>query len=391
MMKNTKTLLLAKNRTCPRGIPPNVGMTAIVFLYLLFSFPSSASPPTPDTFKVGCILSLTGDLAMQNNALREGIELARDKINADGGIHGKPIELFVEDNHLDQKLTVSATRKFLSFNTIQLALASSYSEAMSSGILYERAKIPLMILWDASPEIDALGKYQFSIGPWIPGAGERSAEFAFNTLGLKSVAIVSTEEEWSQGVQKYFSQRFAQLGGKIVKAISVLPEEADFGTVASSVKNSSPDGIFAPLTYNILGFYKKLHALGWTKPTITSDILSQEIITQDPAAFEGAYVSGLADPKTPQFYDMEKAYLARYGRKISQPWLVATGYDALTIASAAASRTSESGEEIAEEIYKIKEYLGTARAYSFNAGGSAPAEEKMFQVKQGILVSERKL
>ena len=61
-----------------------------------------------DTFKIGGIGPTTGDAAIYGTAVKNGIQLAVDEINAAGGINGKQIEYKFEDDQADSEKSVNA-------------------------------------------------------------------------------------------------------------------------------------------------------------------------------------------------------------------------------------------------------------------------------------------
>ena len=60
------------------------------------------------TFKIGGIGPTTGDNAIYGTAVENGIQLAVDEINADGGINGYQIEYQFEDDQSDSEKSVNA-------------------------------------------------------------------------------------------------------------------------------------------------------------------------------------------------------------------------------------------------------------------------------------------
>ena len=60
------------------------------------------------TFKIGGIGPTTGDNAIYGTAVKNGIQLAVDEINAAGGINGKQIEYKFEDDQSDAEKSVNA-------------------------------------------------------------------------------------------------------------------------------------------------------------------------------------------------------------------------------------------------------------------------------------------
>ncbi|MGI6038282.1 MAG: ABC transporter substrate-binding protein, partial [Limnochordia bacterium] len=66
-----------------------------------------------DTFKIGKILHMTGDMALTGEKQRKGLELALDQINAAGGINGVPLEVIYEDDMGTNPGAINALNKLL--------------------------------------------------------------------------------------------------------------------------------------------------------------------------------------------------------------------------------------------------------------------------------------
>jgi branched-chain amino acid transport system substrate-binding protein len=64
-----------------------------ILLLLTLVAPRPTFADTPP-IRIGALIVLTGQYAMQGSAFREGIELAIDEVNAGGGIHGRTLALF---------------------------------------------------------------------------------------------------------------------------------------------------------------------------------------------------------------------------------------------------------------------------------------------------------
>ena len=63
--------------------------------------------------KIGVIQPLSGPVAASGNYVRMGAEIARDWINAKGGVNGRKVELVIEDNKSDPKEAASAAEKLI--------------------------------------------------------------------------------------------------------------------------------------------------------------------------------------------------------------------------------------------------------------------------------------
>ena len=80
----------------------------VVSLAACGSSNDKGSSADTDTFKIGGIGPTTGDNAIYGTAVKNGIQLAVDEINAAGGINGKQIEYKFEDDQSDAEKSVNA-------------------------------------------------------------------------------------------------------------------------------------------------------------------------------------------------------------------------------------------------------------------------------------------
>lgn len=81
--------------------------------------PSPGTVPQ-STLKIGLITFLTGSAAVEGVHARNAAELARDWINAEGGILGRKIELIVIDEAIGSAEVVKAARKLVTENNVEL-------------------------------------------------------------------------------------------------------------------------------------------------------------------------------------------------------------------------------------------------------------------------------
>jgi branched-chain amino acid transport system substrate-binding protein len=357
-----------------------------VFLFsffLLSSLPVASSEEPKREVSVGVVLHLTGDLAMQSAAFREGLELAVEEIN--NSRTGMVLNLNVEDGQNNPKTSNSAVQKLLHHDDVVAVILSSYLDAMASGPLLEARKIPSLVLWDSSPEIDDIGEYTFAIGPWTPSAGEEAARFSTEKLGAKTAAIVVNSDSWSEAVGTFFKRDFERRGGKVLEEVVLGASETDFRTVISKIKSKKPDVLYSPLVFNLVPFYSQVKQLQLSSTIVSSDIIADEHISKAPQAFEGIFQTGLLDPSSEAYGRVAAAYKAKYGREISMPWFVAVGYDAASILAESISRSRASGADIKDSLYSLQDYAGASARISFNNKGSSPQLEHMYQIKGGKL------
>src|SRR4029079_18440176 len=86
-------------------------VTVLTLLPALALIPAAGDAHAP--LKIGVLAPLSGPVAASGNYVRMGAEIARDWINARGGIGGRRLELVIEDNKSDPKEAASAAEKLI--------------------------------------------------------------------------------------------------------------------------------------------------------------------------------------------------------------------------------------------------------------------------------------
>ena len=344
---------------------------------------------------VGVVLHLSGDVVMQSNALREGIEIAADEYNRSHP-NDFQISLNVEDGKGTARGSNNAVHKLIHINNVSVAIVSDYLDALSSGALLEQNKIPTVVLWDASPEIENLGEYLFSIGPWTPSCGEEASRFAIDELHAKTAVVIKNNEPWSEKVSRSFTETFEKNGGKILETFPINPDETEFRNLLLRLKSLAPNVIYSPIDFNMIAFYSQLKQLHVDAPVISSDVIADDQIQQAPQAFEGIYQTSLPAPKSEAFENLRKLYQAKYDRPLTMGWFVAAGYDGMSVVIEAlrdshvtdydAKLDVGAREKIKQAFYRIKNFPGATSVISFNDKGSSPQYEKTFKITSGKFV-----
>jgi branched-chain amino acid transport system substrate-binding protein len=336
-----------------------------------------------ETFKIGVILDLTGDLGMQNQAFREGIELAVDLANKKGGVAGKQISTVYEDSNYSPSQSVTAAKRLINVDHIVGAINSSAIQSKANASVFERAKIPVITLWDANPELDQLGKYLFSIGLWTPSSGETAANFALTDLKAKTAVIFSMDDSWSLLVAKAFTQRFSDAGGKVLSSMSFAPTETDFRSAISKATSHHPDVIYAPLTVNFIAFFKQMRDQKIHIPVVTSDLITDAHLNEAGEVLEGVTQTMLAANDNPQSKIMLQMYLEHYGHPSTQPEYVAWGFDGANLLIEALRLSQAKKTNMTDELRGINKYAGATGELSFAGKQSSPQYPKVFKIAHG--------
>jgi branched-chain amino acid transport system substrate-binding protein len=328
-------------------------------------------PSQSEAVKIGAILPLTGDLASQGQEARRGAELAQE----DAVAKGTNVEVVFEDDAFDATKSASAAHKLTSIDQVSAALTLTVEEAHPAGPIFQNSKTPLLVLWDSNKTITQAGDYVFSNGFSTEKEAEHMAEYAYNTLGLRRVAILGHKDPWVDIAVPAFTARFEQLGGQVVfmqKALDVT--QTDYRTPIAQIKAVNPDGVYFVLLPPTLGTaLKQSKELGLDVPYMTEDGFIQEMITAAGSAAEGTYFTNI-EPLVSNPSELAQKYELKYGTRPIDMSLVSFGYDGVNKVIEAGTKKSFTRSGIRDGLYAL---LG---------GQSADRVENVYQIQKGVPV-----
>ncbi|HSS45017.1 MAG TPA: ABC transporter substrate-binding protein, partial [Thermoanaerobaculia bacterium] len=220
---------------------------------------------TGDEIRIGEYGSLTGTTATFGQSTDHAIRMAIDEINAAGGVLGRKILVFVEDDQSKPEEAATAVTKLINQNHVVAMLgevASTRSKAAAP--ICQANGIPMISPSSTNPGVTQIGDYIFRVCFIDPFQGAVMATFAADTLKLKKVAIlVDVRNDYSVGLQTFFRQHFKQLGGQVVSEQSYSEGDSDFHAQLTQIRSANPEAIYIPGYYtDVANIAKQVRGIG---------------------------------------------------------------------------------------------------------------------------------
>jgi len=110
--------------------------TAILSFFALSLAPKVIADDQPETFKVGVILTLSGDMAAMGLGEKDGLEMALQDLNAEGGVmvQGKkrPIELIYFDDEANPKKAMDAAYTLINKDKVKVIVGVRMNAAIEA-------------------------------------------------------------------------------------------------------------------------------------------------------------------------------------------------------------------------------------------------------------------
>ena len=115
-----------------------------------------------DTIKIGLMAPLTGFAAADGASVHDSVKLAVERVNNEGGVLGKKIELIAYDDRADGKEAVAVARKLIQQDQVVGVVAGSYSTpSRASAPIFQDEEIPFVAAYAVHPDITKAGDYCF--------------------------------------------------------------------------------------------------------------------------------------------------------------------------------------------------------------------------------------
>ncbi len=219
---------------------------AIAALAASLAAPAAAQ----DAYVVGITAALTGPPASTYAPAMEALRIYIDRVNANGGVNGKPIKLvFLDDSAQPSKAAANMKRLTSEEDAVLLinaSLSSTYAPTVAES---KRASIPLLFASgvcpkDVYPPADPL---QFCTTAYAANFDSRaSLSFIKETakgdvkLGLAAMAI-----PLSRGEMEYAQKIAPEFGFKVVGLEVIPPPTPDYTPFATKLKEADANWVFS--------------------------------------------------------------------------------------------------------------------------------------------------
>ena len=305
------------------------------------------------TVKIGMSGPLTGGASAYGLAVKAGMEVAVEEINAKGGLQ---IEFNAQDDEADGEKAVSAYNVLKDWG--MQVMAGQVTTGSALAVAPESTADNMFNLTpSASAESLALsGANIFQMCFTDPNQGASAAELvSTKALGTKVGVIYDSSDDYSSGLYKGFSDKAAELGLEIVATTSFTADnKADLSTQVTQCQDAGADLVFLPIYYTeaaqILSYANKI---GYAPKFFGCDGMDG-ILTVE--GFDTSLAEGLAlmTPFDANASDeATQSFVAKFKEKMDglvPNQFAADGYDVIYALYNAMTAAGITGTESASEI-----------------------------------------
>lgn len=375
---------------------------AVLTSFLLFSSSALAA----ETIKVGAFFDLSGRASFIGTPSKLVAEMLVDKINSQGGVAGKKIELIIADTEGDPAKAANIATRFIHKDKVVAIIGPTLTDTgMSVKRIVHEGQRPIVMTVGGDPVImgGKLGAFD-----WVfksPQRSETAVKRLFTYLqekNLTKIALLSADDGFGKDGLRLMEQLASEFGIELLSKESFGARDTDMTAQLTKAKNVSPQALVIWTTGPAGAIVaKNVAQLGIDLPLFQCHGLPDpKYVELAQEAAEGHRMPATklliadqlpdSDPQKTVIQEFIKLYTDKgYDRQF--PINTHSGYawDALMLIVGGIEAAGTEPEALRAAIEQTKEYIGISGIYSLSPqdhNGLDIDSMVMVQVKDGKFV-----
>src|SRR5258705_1205945 len=249
---------------------------AVGLLLLLGGERPGVHAQSPPPVKVGFSSAMTGPSAITGEGVKWAAQMLADEYNTKGGIMGRKIELYFGDNAGTPGEAVSAVRKLVDVDKVDVIVGQTHSRACLGAVpIVKELQVPMVIEACSNPKIrELIGKtvneWAFRVNPDDIMLANQFAKYIAQST--KTVSIFAQNDDFGRGAAGAYDAAFKKTGIKLVSTEFFDRGQADYRPVLTRVKRANPEAVLLVMLasegsvfmrqFREVGLTQKLYARG---------------------------------------------------------------------------------------------------------------------------------
>jgi urea transport system substrate-binding protein len=208
-----------------------------------------------DTYKMGVHLPLSQGYELLGTSFTNALKLARDEINAQGGLAGREIEFVTEDNGLDPQTGVEVANRMIQQDDVDMILGpvnSTMRNALAPNVKQEEIPMLYWLSYEGPTAEDYCNEYIFKFGEVPTQQWEPAIPWLMDEFG-DSFYLIGTNDAYSKTLHQVVTETIDSEGGEVIDDVSVPINHTDFSSTLSNVENADPDILFMTVVGSSVG------------------------------------------------------------------------------------------------------------------------------------------
>lgn len=250
---------------------------------------SSCVKTDGDTIKIGFLNSRSGTMAISENTVYDSLMMAKDEINAAGGVLGKQLEVVAEDGASEPTVFAEKAQKLISSDCVA-AVFGGWTSASRKAMLPVFEGSNALLYYPVQYEGLEASKNIFYTGATTNQQIIPALDY-LKEKGVTSLYLVGSDYVFPRTANKEI-KAYAAANGIEIKGEEYTPlGSTDFATIVNKIKAARADAVFNTLNGDSnVAFFKEYTNAGLTAgsmPVVSVSIAEEEVKGIGPSNLKG--------------------------------------------------------------------------------------------------------
>ena len=363
----------------------------------LLTLAAAAPALAQEPIRIGSFLAVTGPASFLGDPELKTLEMMVEKVNAEGGVLGRKLQLVSYDSAGDAEKARTFTKRLIEQDKVDVIVGGSTTgETMAAVPLVEQAAVPFVSLAGAVVIVEPVKKWVFK----TPHTDRMACDKIFVDMkarGLTKVALISGSGGFDKSMRAECLKVAPNHGMQIVADETYGAADTDMTAQLTKIRGSGAQAVLNAGFGQGPAIVTRNHKqVGLTQPLYQSHgVASKEYVKLSGDAAEGVRLPAAAllvadllaanDPQKPVVTAYRDAYQARYKSDVST--FGGHAYDGLMLAINAMKAAGGTDKaKVRDAIEATKGYVGTGGVVNMSATdhmGLDLSAFRMLEVKGG--------
>ena len=346
--------------------------------------------------KIGAAEALTGPAAKYGVAIKNGLTLAAEEINAKGGVNGNKLALIIEDEQGKKEEAINVFKKLIFQDKVLMVFGPTLSNsAFAADPIAAAAKIVAFGTSNTAEGISAIGPTIFRNSVMEADVLPVTTKAAVKHFGIKKVAVIyGNDDAFTKNGYDVFKTTLEAQKIIVTETETYAKGDVDFKAQLTKMKATNPDAIVCScLAEEAANIILQTRTLGMKQPFIGGNGFNSPKLFE--IAKDAADNTVMGSPWSAENQAAaNKAFIAAYKAKFNADpdQFAAQAYDAMHIAADALKKIKLTGaldkdrQALHDALPTVKSDGATGR-FAFRRAAAKDGKEAGYDADQEAIVN----
>lgn len=348
------------------------------------------SSPALADLKVGSVVELSGAGAAAGTNFHDGVKMAIEEVNANGGILGEQVVMTSYDTQTDPQTSRALVQKAVDEGAYAL-FGTVYSGSTIVNMMVAKQNGIPQFTGSEAPSITGMNNpYIFRTAFGSHKGVPKVVNYLKNDMGAQKVAVAWVNSEFGKGGHDAFLKEAEAAGLEVVLDVASEQAQSDFAADVLKLKGVEADAIFVYYTEEESArFLNEAKKQGLSTPLIgETTLVGHKVIELAGEAANGAmgHVGLTPDADTPAVKEMVEKFKAKFNYTPDHNAI--KGYMGVYALKYATEMVGEAdSEKVAQKLHGLKltqaEHPGVLMDVSWDETGELSRDSFLVKVENG--------